>query len=156
MKRTLAQAFSDTFQAYQNCVRTDNREWKERHSARLGRLEKKLPSGSGIDRGVKLDFERSAPQKLVFSTYYHHMNEHGSYDGWTDHVVTVTPVFGGLEVRISGRDRNEIKEYLNDTFYHALMKEVDDEPVQDSQSRITPSFEGVVATERIVYLEDIE
>lgn len=133
MKRTLAQAFSDTFQAYQNCVRTENREWKDRHYDRLGQLEKMMPSGSGIDRGVKLDFERSAPQKLVFSTHYHHMKE-GFYDGWTDHVVTVTPVFGGIELRISGRDRNQIKEYLHDTLYHALMGEVDDEPAKDSQS----------------------
>lgn len=44
------------------------------------------------------------------------MNECGYYDGWTAHTITVTPSFSGFNLLISGRDRNDIKAYIRDTF----------------------------------------
>jgi hypothetical protein len=44
------------------------------------------------------------------------MNEHGMYDGWTRHAITIRPTFDGIDVRIGGRDRNGIKEYLADVY----------------------------------------
>lgn len=53
------------------------------------------------------------------------MNENGMYDGWTEHKAIIKPslVFG-LDLKITGRDRNGIKEYLHDTFMQALTDEV--------------------------------
>jgi hypothetical protein len=86
-----------------------------------------MPSGSGLDRGTQLLTERSGPEKLVFVTAFHHMTEHGYYDGWTDHIVTVTPAFdGSLYVRVSGRNRNGIKDVIADTFTVHLRTEVGD------------------------------
>jgi hypothetical protein len=49
------------------------------------------------------------------------MNEQGSYDGWTEHTVIVTPSLAmGYRLRITGRDRNGIKEYMHDVFNAAL------------------------------------
>ena len=51
------------------------------------------------------------------------MNEHGFYAGWTKHMVTVRPSLAfGLDVRIGGRDRNAIKDYLAEVFLHALTR----------------------------------
>lgn len=79
-----------------------------------------LPSGSGFDNGTELDLERSNPQRLVFKTSFHHMTE-GSYDGWTEHSVTVRPSFlFGREIAVSGRNRNQIKDYIAETFESAM------------------------------------
>ena len=49
------------------------------------------------------------------------MDEHGSYDEWTDHTVIVTAsLIHGLNIKITGRNRNDIKEYLRDVFYDFL------------------------------------
>jgi len=55
------------------------------------------------------------------------MNEHGFYDGWTEHRITVKPSLAfGFELTISGRDRNEIKDYLSDVFYLWLREETEE------------------------------
>jgi hypothetical protein len=79
------------------------------------------PSGSGFDNGTHLDVDNTQiggnkPQRLVFDVPFHHMNEHGYYDGWTHHQVWVYPWFDGFSVRVTGRDRNSIKDFIADTF----------------------------------------
>lgn len=76
-----------------------------------------LPYGSGLDAGVHIDMERSKPDKIVFNTEFHHLNENGYYDGWSTHSLIITPRFGGYDLKITGKNRNGIKEYLYDTFY---------------------------------------
>jgi hypothetical protein len=112
--------------AYHTCVARGHNEWKQKHEERAEELVKRyLPSGSGIDNGVKLDWDKSTSEKLVFTFGYHHMNEHGMYSGWTDHTLIVTPSLMNLfDLRITGRDRNQIKEYLYDTFRQALREMV--------------------------------
>ena len=74
------------------------------------------PSGSGIDCGTKLD-SASSPEKLIFFIEFHHMNEVGYYDGWTQHKLIITPslVFY-YDMKITGPNRNGIKEYLYDIY----------------------------------------
>jgi hypothetical protein len=60
--------------------------------------------------------ESSTPDKLVFNTSFHHMDENGYYTGWTDHNIIVTPTFGSFKIAITGKDRGGIKEYLHDVF----------------------------------------
>lgn len=86
-------------------------------------VRKHAPSGSGIDAGVHLLTE--TPQKLEFSCDFHHMDDHGMYDGWTNHKAVVTPTFSGLDIRITGRNRRDIKDHLHDVFYHWLTSEHD-------------------------------
>lgn len=124
--KKLYQAISLAINARENCITSKNEEWKDKHEARALQLVKDhMPSGSGIDSGTELDLDKSTSEKLVFTTSYHHMDENGMYDGWTDHTVTVQPSLAfGIDMRISGRDRNGIKEYLYDTFHSALEEEV--------------------------------
>lgn len=83
-----------------------------------------LPHGSGFDSGTKIDTDKSQSNKLVFSTSFHHMDENGFYDGWTEHTITVRPDFVfNLDIKISGSNRNDIKDYIHECFYHSLTQE---------------------------------
>ena len=102
-----------------------NSEEKEKCLARKDRLEEalisiseKLPSGSGFDSGIKLVREKSDPEKLVFQADFHHMDSHGFYCGWSDHLVTVTPIFGSVKIKVSGVNKRGIKEYIQQVFYN--------------------------------------
>ncbi len=86
--------------------------WRDLRDA----IMRDAPSGSGIDCGTKLAMEKCSSDRIVFATSFHHMNDVGMYSGWTDHYVTITPTFDGIDVRIGGRDRNGIKDYLADVY----------------------------------------
>ena len=75
-----------------------------------------LPSGSGFDSGSKIDWDRTDHNQVVLQTSFHHMDGAGYYSGWTDHVVTISPSWDGLDIRISGIDENGIKDYIADAF----------------------------------------
>ena len=108
------------------CDAAGNTEWATRHRDTIRDLVKQhMPSGSGFDNGTALDEDASSPDKLVFTTSFHHMDADGVYGGWTEHKVTVTPSLAfGFDLRVSGRDRNGIKDYIAETFGHALDTEV--------------------------------
>jgi len=92
---------------------------------KIENIMKGAPSGSGIDSGTQFLPEKSSREKLVFAVSFHHMNEVGFYDGWTEHLVIVTHDLFGLNIRITGRNRNNIKEYLSDVYYHWIMQDID-------------------------------
>jgi hypothetical protein len=121
------------FDAYLNCCKgaegvgpsetaTRWKENAERWQETIESLVKDcLPSGSGFDAGTQFDWDKSKADRLVFNTSYHHMNDGGYYDGWTEHTITVTPSFVGMcDLKVSGRDRRSIKEYIAETFHNAL------------------------------------
>ncbi len=122
-KTPLYRELASVLQARANCARSsDHADWFDRHSATLRLLVKNyLPSGSGIDSGTTLDVDASTPEKLVFAFGYHHMDENGMYDGWTEHTLTVRPsLLSGIDLRISGRNRNDVKDYLYEIYQYAL------------------------------------
>lgn len=130
--KTLAAWFAHYLVAKQNCFANGNAEWYQKHGDALRRLNAFLPSGSGVGNGSYLDQLRSGRDVLRFCTSFHHMDEHGCYDGWTDHVVSVRPMFEGLDITsVTGRDRNDIKEHLAVLFLEALQLEV----TQDSDGK---------------------
>jgi hypothetical protein len=102
------------------------KEWFEKHGEQIKQLVADFfPSGSGWDCGTKIDLDNSHADKLVLYGDYHHMNDGGFYDGWTSHTLTVTPsLCFDFHLRVSGRNRNEIKEYLAEMFESALHTEI--------------------------------
>lgn len=122
MERKLYQRLATIIQARENCRKSGNTEWFDRHEQRAEHLCKtEMPSGSGFDSGTRIDFDASSADKLVFDTAYHHMNDNGMYDGWTTHRVIVRPsLASGYYLRITGSNRNEFKDYAHDTFAHCL------------------------------------
>lgn len=123
MKQPLFESIANKFQACQTC----NDTWVEIHEDSIKSLvSNHMPSGNGIDSGTEFDFENSKPEKLVFTFSYHHMNENGYYDGWTEHKCIVTPsLVGQFNMKITGSNRNDCKEYFYQVFDYALRQEVD-------------------------------
>ena len=123
MDKLIYQRISSLIDAYIRNIETGNTEWELKHKASIDALLEEFPSGSGFDNGTKLDFQKSTPENLIFYTSFHHMNENGYYDGWTEHTITIKPSLQfGYRLVISGKDRNDIKEYIHETFSFALDK----------------------------------
>ena len=82
------------------------------------------PSGAGWNEGTKLGEWNG--RTIVFFGSFHHMDEYGGYDGWTEHIIKVKPSLAyGFDLTISGKNRNEIKDYLAEMFSTWLDEEVD-------------------------------
>lgn len=126
MKRKLYQEIAALVDAYKRCDASGNVEWQDHHRERVDALvSSSLPSGAGFNNGTTLDWNKSSGERLVFNTAYQHMNRGGFYDGWSHHTVIVTPslVFG-FTLCVTGRDRNEIKSYIAESFHYDLSAEV--------------------------------
>lgn len=117
MQRINLSRLANTLQAWKSCVASDKKVMAMSHDTAIDLMLEALPHGSGIDNGVKLDREASSNNLLVFHLSFHHMDEQGGYDGWTEHRLSVRPSFiHGYEMYISGKDRNYTKEYLQQVF----------------------------------------
>ena len=125
MKRTVIQELACAIVARANCDKSGNSEWGPKWLGRIEDIaENLLPSGSGFDNGTTVDLDRSSEKRIVLSTSFHHMNDSGMYDGWTDHDIIVTPAFDGFDLRVTGRDKRDIKEYIAETFHHCLSEPI--------------------------------
>ena len=116
------------------CARNGNGEWQQAWQELLEQCEELLPSGSGFDAGTSI--VEASSERIVLKTAYHHLDGNGNYDGWTEHTVTVVPDLAfGFRLRISGRNKNDVKEYITDVFDQALLSEVvwDREKVERAQ-----------------------
>ena len=115
----LIQDLANTIEARENCVLSGNDDWFNKHKQSIETMMENAPDGGGFDRGTTLD-DKSTYDKVIFNTEYHHMNTDGYYDGWTRHKIVVTPSFNGMNIKVSGRNKNNIKDYIGDVFYDWL------------------------------------
>ena len=76
--------------AYYRSIESKNTLWEEKHEATIRKMEKELPAVQ-VSIAVQIDLERSTGERIVLKTAYHHMNENGMYDGWTEHRIIITP-----------------------------------------------------------------
>jgi hypothetical protein len=113
MKPINVSKFARHLAAFTQC----KEEYKQPHEDAIEEYLEFLPHGSGIDSGVVFVWKDSKPDKLVFTFGYHHMDENGGYDGWTHHELIITPdLQHGYKIKITGKDRNNTKEYLYELF----------------------------------------
>ncbi len=134
MARYLYSELSGLIQARRNSAQniakrpeaSNSQYWCDKHRDTIDSLVKQhMPHGSGFDAGTIIDLDASHADKLVFHTSFHHMNDGGFYDGWTEHTITVTPALhGDFHLRISGRNRNDIKEMVYQDFDYLLRTDV--------------------------------
>ena len=115
--QTLVSAITSAVISLRHCeqgILPENATWAEIWSSRLDYLESNLlPHGSGFDAGTTIDRDKSNATKLVLHTSFHHMDDDGMYDGWTEHTVTITARLDhGFDAKVSGRNRNDIKDYI--------------------------------------------
>lgn len=119
MKQKLYVYLAMIIQARINCIKDENTIWIQTHEETLLELSQHLPHGSGIESAI--DVSNSLPNKIILNVSYHHMNENGYYDGYTYHIIKITPdLSSGFNLSISGKNRNDIKEYLYECFYTSL------------------------------------
>lgn len=113
----------------QRVVEFNSENSEKTHAAELlTKVMDTAPTGSGIDAGIALDVPRSDACNLVFRLEFHHMDEDGCYNGWTNHIVRATGNLAfGLDVKTRGQNRNGIKEYLSELFYQWLDSEIEAE-----------------------------
>lgn len=119
-------AIAHALDAANRCYKNENFEWHTNHKNRIDDMCKEhAPRGSGFDSGTTIDFDHSTPERLVFNTAWHHMNDGGFYDGWTEHTVIVKQSLLGIDVRVTGRDRRGIKDYIGEMFRNLCSVEVE-------------------------------
>jgi hypothetical protein len=116
------------FNAYQNCLRLNNIPWLDIWEEEINKVIESLPSGSGLDTEITLDFEKSKPNKLILRSFYHCMNENGMYDGWEAFSVIISPDWENFNIEVKGKWRNRyshIKDYICDIFADSLSEIID-------------------------------
>ena len=91
-------------------------EYRDKHFEVIEQANKDLPHGSGIDGVIAICTADCSENKIIIIFGFHHMNEDGYYDGWTEHKLIITPKFGGFKLHITGKNRNQVKDYLYDLF----------------------------------------
>lgn len=129
MKLPLVEQIASSLSARDHCIDRDNGGMVRLHTKALAELERELPNGSGFDEGTKISLDKSRPERLVLHTHFHHMNDNGMYDGWTEHTVVVKPsLVYGIKLTISGPNRNGVKQYIEDVFQTTLRSEVEQPP----------------------------
>ena len=120
---TVAELISVASVAMENATKANNPVWVKRWRDVLDQLRTGfLPAGCGYDSGTTI--ELATASRIIFGTSFHHMNDAGYYDGWTDHKVTARAEFGGIGISIGGVNRNDIKEYIAECFDCALSARV--------------------------------
>lgn len=127
-QQPLFQMIASAVQAHRSLVDQPDHAWHQKHGERARQLTSQfMPSGSGVDNGTIIDLERSREDRLIFTFGFHHMND-GFYDGWTDHELIVRPsLTNEFDLTVTGRNRNEIKDYLYETHDHALRQIIEQE-----------------------------
>lgn len=125
MRTTIIREISAQIGRLHRSLAGDQTHGEELSRDALKRLAGMLPSGSGINCGTTIDYPLSTENKIVLLTSFHHMDDVGMYDGWTEHKLTITPTFTGFNIAITGRNRNDIKDYLCDVYSASLRTEIE-------------------------------
>lgn len=123
MSTKVYQAIAGAIDAYKRCnADPAKQEWASKHLRKIDLLASEcLPCGSGIDTGCSIDIEASTPERIIFRFGYHHMNDAGVYVAWTKHKVIVKPSLQFVfDIKITGKNRNDVKDYLYDVMRDAL------------------------------------
>lgn len=125
MKTKLYKEIAQCFCAYKNSLASNN-GYAERWKDAIDKMVyENLVCGGGFCN-IHFDYEESRVDKLVIWFSYHHMNDAGFYVGWTDHKLIITPsLVNDIDMRITGRDKDDIKNYFYEVFDIALREQVD-------------------------------
>ena len=121
--KTIAQKIDNTLGALANIQKREalnpsprphyapDPNWWVLHQESLDAIEDLLPSGSGIDSGVRiisvvslLHFpwpKSEAGRSFLLKVPFHHMNENGFYTHWFDYMLEVTSTFNGVSVDLA-------------------------------------------------------
>lgn len=136
-KTTVVQRLSTHINACINCDKSQNLTWLDNHQDAIYDIERDyLPRGSGFDDGMHVYWKESDREAIIIYGAFHHMDEYGSYCGWTEHKFIVTPSFTNIiniDIDLTDNDTDMSDDEIRDTFddfavdalYTALTAQVD-------------------------------
>jgi len=105
---------------YQKIARVASQKNTPKKAKELSLLQELLPIGNGIETGCVI-LLKSTKKRIVIET---HPNDSYETSRWTAHQVIITPSFEReINIRITGKNKDNVKDYLHDIFREALMKE---------------------------------
>jgi hypothetical protein len=113
------QCLASAFKSYSYYISKNNNDTAEMFMNDIKQLIESLPHGSGIDSTTNFSYLSSKEDKLIITSGYHHMDNNGYYDGWTDFKIILTPSWYGFNLKIQGafpRKYADTREYLEDLF----------------------------------------
>lgn len=118
------QCLGVAFQAYKNCIVSNDFTNLEKWETVINDIVESLPTGSGIDGETTFDFEKSKVDKLIINSEFHFMDNNGFYDGWGTFRIIISPDWRGFNMNVSCKFPKKYKmilqDYLYDTFSYDL------------------------------------
>lgn len=111
---------------YQKIAKVLSQKNWAKKTKELSLLQELLPNGYGIreHEGLAVILLESTKKRIVIETTYWHPNDSYETSRGTVHQVVITPSFEDeINIRVTGQNENNVKEYLEDIFREALMKE---------------------------------
>lgn len=109
---------------YQKIARVASQKDAMLKREELVMLQELLPIGNGINYGCVISLKKSTEKRIVIYTAYWHPNDSYETSRWTHHQIVITPSFEReINIRVTGKNVDNIKEYLQEVFREALMKE---------------------------------
>tara|TARA_R100001082_G_scaffold5440_1_gene3748 strand:+ start:1464 stop:1907 length:444 start_codon:yes stop_codon:yes gene_type:complete len=137
-------SFSSSCIARENCQRSGNTEWLERHGERLLQLMDSV-CGAGLHVTLNLDMTTMSgsdddPEVLVFDVLHAMMTEHGMHDGSFQMTILVRPGFiapnitvecdeEGFADRWPDRDLDREQDYVVEMLLERLRQPAPPHPV---------------------------
>lgn len=121
------QKIANALCAIDNCLKSGNDDARHAWEDVLQQIENELPHGSGFDCGTTINRGKSARDKIVLDTSFHHMDENGMYCGWSEMTVTVCASLAfDIDVKINfhGNKRaSSDSDYFYEVFQDAMTRE---------------------------------
>ena len=104
---------------YQKIARVVSQKNTPKKGKELALLQELLPIVKGIEKKSVILLKSTENRIVIDTAYWHDLLQE-----WTEHQIVVTPSFEGeINVRVTGKNVDNIKEYLHEVFREALMKE---------------------------------
>jgi hypothetical protein len=80
-----------------------------------------MPKGGGWKDGTSIDLTESNDSEIVLRGTYYHVISYGNYGAPTEHKILIDASLSrGFKVKVTGRDKNDVKDELYERFVGAL------------------------------------
>ena len=119
---------------YQKIARVASQKNAIQKGEEFVKLQKYLPIAKGIGEKSVILLKSTENKIVIYTAYWHELLQER-----TDHLIVVTPSFEGeINVRVTGKNVDNIKSNLNHIFREALLKEeeVSEMDKEDIECRI--------------------
>ncbi len=110
--RTNLEKLALAFQAKEVCK---DSEILDRWEVLIEKILCTLPSGGGF---AGTEVKEVSSKKVILATEFYHVSQNGHREGVTSHRITFTPTLVGTDIKVSGRNFNDVKSYIAEVFHN--------------------------------------